>query len=564
MPSVFFATRVPERRLIAFLIMSLLFLGGSHSAAEPSPEPKPAPQTSEKVESANGGSSTDEVNGTSQKESKKESKTESEARDTLLGVKVNPGEGDPIQRLTERIEQLESELVEIREDKKSKGSEKDDEDPDKKESKPESEMKPESEKKPVPVEDPLLDTKAKSDVGKRPVDDKKPDTSWLDLSTEKWNVKLGGHVQADLIEWANRDPNITSPLARDYFEFRRLRLVADGTGYGVYDFRLQLTLEPETVNDAFGTTFPAVKDAYFSINETPLGRFRIGNFFVPFSLEQVTNDTNTVFLERSIPTQGVFSADREPGIALYNCTEDQRMTWTTGIFIDSISDAIQERIDSNMGYRISGRVTWLPYYDEPSKGRYLVHTGAGVLHTNDFDDRTRFRTRPQIHEGPFLLDTGVFDSPSYTTGNLEFATVLGPFCLQSEAFLCNVQRGDVDPAMLYGSYVYGTYCLTGENRNYERFGQHGAQFARFVPFNHVYWVPGAWSLGAWEIKARWSWLGLNEVDAGQYNDFTIGFNWYWSDRVRILFDWIHPITSSEAVYGNTQSDIIAMRFDFNW
>lgn len=41
-------------------------------------------------------------------------------------------------------------------------------------------------------------------------------------------------------------------------------------------------------------------------------------------------------------------------------------------------------------------------------------------------------------------------------------------------------------------------------------------------------------------------------------------NWYWSDRVRMLFDWIHPITSSETTFGDTKSDILAIRFDFNW
>jgi len=387
---------------------------------------------------------------------------------------------------------------------------------------------------------------------------------WLDLSNDKWNVRLGGHVQTDLINWPYKDPDITSPLAKNYFEFRRLRLVAEGTGYGVYDFRLQLTLEPETVNDQLGTTYPAVKDAYFTINETPLGRFRIGNFFVPFSLEQVTNDTNTVFLERSIPTQGVFAADREPGIAMYDCTEDQNVTWCTGIFIDNISDSVQERIDNNMGFRLSGRATWLPYYDEPSKGRYMFFTGAGILYTDDHDDRIRFRARPQIHEGPFLIDSGIFDGQYYTTGNVELATVWGPFCVQSEMFLCNVDRNDASSAHVYGAYAYATYCLTGENRNFERFGQHGAQFGRFVPYNNVFWMPGGSSWGAWEVKGRWSLLSLTELNDGQYNDFTVGFNWYWSDRVRMLFDWIHPITTAQTVYGATDSDIIGMRFDWNW
>jgi len=399
----------------------------------------------------------------------------------------------------------------------------------------------------------------------KPSAEKTPSEEWVDMSAEKWTVKLGGHVQPDLILWANRDPNITSPLARNYFEFRRLRLVADGTGYGVYDFRLQLTLEPEVVNDTLGTTAPGVKDAYFSINEVPwIGRARIGNFFVPTSLEQVTNDTNTVFLERSVPSQGTYSVDREPGICFYNCTEDLNFTWTTGIFIDNISDAIQERIDNNLGYRLAGRVTWLPYYDEPSKGRYLVHVGADILHTDDHDDRARFRARPQIHEGPILIDSGIFDAKYYTTGSAEFATVLGPLCVQSEIFLTSVQQNTGGPATISGAYAYATYCLTGENRNFDRFGQHGAQFGRFTPYNNVYWLRGGSSWGAWEVKARWSNVGLSQLDAGIYNDFTFGFNWYWSDRVRCLLDWIHPITTAQTVYGATKSNIIGMRFDFNW
>src|SRR5690606_21919011 len=108
---------------------------------------------------------------------------------------------------------------------------------------------------------------------------KQPDDGWIDLSTEKWTVKLAGHVQMDYINWADADPAI--PNTRDYFEFRRLRLNADGTGYGVFDFRLQMTLEPETVgtNPAGVVTSPDVKDAYLSMNEIPLiGRWRIGNF----------------------------------------------------------------------------------------------------------------------------------------------------------------------------------------------------------------------------------------------------------------------------------------------
>jgi phosphate-selective porin OprO and OprP len=361
--------------------------------------------------------------------------------------------------------------------------------------------------------------------------------------------------------WANATPGIPD---QNYFEFRRVRFVADGTGYGQYDFRLQIDIEPEN-GDGVITPVTDVKDAYFTLNDVALvQRWRIGNFFVPFSLEQVTNDTNNIFMERSIPTQGIFSADREVGMATYGVSDTKNTTWTFGVFFDRISESLKERIDDNQGARVSGRFTHLLYYDEPSNGRYLVHTGAGVLHTENFDDRSRFRARPQIHEGPFLIDSGNIPSESYTVGNIELATVWGPFSVQSELFATNVNLLNGGDASLYGYYVYGSYFLTGENRIYERYGQHGAQFARNVPYTNFFLVPGCFGTGGWEAKVRTSYLDLEQVGRGQYQDITAGFNWYWSDRVRVMFDWIHPFTTAETVYGTTQSDILAMRFDFNW
>ena len=283
-------------------------------------------------------------------------------------------------------------------------------------------------------------------------------------------------MQLDSINWA--DATATIPEF-NYVEFRRLRLMLDGVGYGVYDFRVQMEFEPES-SDAGNVPVTEVKDAYFSMNELPgpFRRARIGHFFVPFSLEQVTNDVQGIFLERSIPTAGIFTGDREVGFAFYGVSDDLNTTWTTGFFADGLNEAIKERNDDNQGQRLSGRVTHLPYYDEPSNGRYLVHTGCGVLATHDQDNIVRFRARPQIHEGPFLIDTGNMAADNFVIGNVELATVWGPLMMQSEAFYTNVDLdvGGVTPS--WGMYVYGSYFLTGENRIYERFGQHGAQFGR--------------------------------------------------------------------------------------
>ncbi len=217
---------------------------------------------------------------------------------------------------------------------------------------------------------------------------------------------------------------------------------------------------------------------------------RVGNFFVPFGLEQVTNDTNNIFVERSIPTQGIFTADREVGIAFYNCTPDQRISWTTGMFFDSISDTFKTRFDDNQGYRMSGRLVYLPYYDEPSGGRYLVHTAVGVLHTDDNDDTVRFAARPQIQKGPILIDTGNLAADDYTTGNAELAVVWGRITSQSEAYVSTVNMLNGDTHTVGGAYTHLSWFLTGESRVYERFGQHGAQFGRNKPFSNFFATPG--------------------------------------------------------------------------
>ncbi len=44
----------------------------------------------------------------------------------------------------------------------------------------------------------------------------------------------------------------------------------------------------------------------------------------------------------------------------------------------------------------------------------------------------------------------------------------------------------------------------------------------------------------------------------------MGFNWYWTERTRVMFDWIHPMTSSQTVFGAQNADILGIRFDTNW
>ena len=187
------------------------------------------------------------------------------------------------------------------------------------------------------------------------------------------------------------------------------------------------------------------------------------------------------------------------------------------VFYD-INDTIKTRFDDNQDSRLSGRLTWLTFYDEPSNGRHLIHTGLGILHTDDHDDSVRFRARPQVQRGPVLIDNGNLAADSYTTGNVELAIVWGRGTLQNEAFLSNVDLLSGESRQVGGAYSHLSYSLTGENRMFEPFGQHGAPFGRNTPFTSFFATPGGGGWGAWEAKARWSHLDLCDVDGGRYND----------------------------------------------
>lgn len=388
--------------------------------------------------------------------------------------------------------------------------------------------------------------------------DPKAEEGWQDVSDQKWKIKIGGRDQMDYINWAASEIAGTE----NYFEFRRLRLNATGVGYGVYDFMLQFDLESDEIP---GPTFDAdigvgMKDVWIGIAEVPvLGHVRFGHFYPPFSLEQLTSDNYTTFMERSIPTDGVFSPGREVGVSAENHSSDENVTWGYGVFFDSINGRFKERIDDNQGVRVVGRVTWTPYYDEPSEGRYMVHTGFAAFYTDDQDDVVRFGSRPEIHEGPLLIDTGNLAANDYATLGAEFAIVWGSVSLQSEFIYTSVNTaaGDVD---LYGAYAFASYFLTGEHRPYNR--KHGS-FARPEPYSNFWIVPGSVGPGAWEVAARWSYLDFTKIGQGQLNDLTVGINWYWHPHSRMMFEWIHPWTSGTNV-GDTESGLLGLRVQFDF
>ncbi|HEY4759927.1 MAG TPA: porin [Thermoguttaceae bacterium] len=410
----------------------------------------------------------------------------------------------------------------------------------------------------------------------------------VDTTDEKWitvknsRITWGGRIFTDWINWANDAQLGNQP---NYVEFRQLRLFAAGEGYGVYDFKLEFDFVPEEAsetqiidNQVQSTTFGfELKDAYVGIRDLPLlGYLRIGHFKVPFGLEELTSAEDITFLERSLPI--VFAPRRELGLAAYNQTWNQNLTWAYGIFFYDFDETAMVVLDDNQGLRAASRVVWTPYYDEASEGRYLLHTGVGYVYSRPrlVDDPdlpgvssrlVRLRSRPEIHRGSFLIDTDDLDVPQYNTFDAELAWVHGSLSIQSELTWTGLEQAIGSNSDLYGVYVYLSYFLTGEHRRYDRrFGN----FDRVIPYENFWMVRSPHGTcagrGAWEAAVRWSFLDFANLNGQQLQDLTVGLNWYWNPNTRMMINWIHPFAHQGPInpLGDAEGDVLAMRLQVDF
>lgn len=352
--------------------------------------------------------------------------------------------------------------------------------------------------------------------------------------------------------------------AQDTGFIRQARLGASGDMFEVYSYKVEMDFASRDSADQQLTSF---KDVYLQIRELPLvGHVRVGHFKEPFSLEQLTSARFVTFMERSLAD--VFVPARNMGVMAFDHSEDQRITWAVGAF-RTMGDTPPFRSDDDGGSALTGRLTWLPWYDEATEGRGLLHFGVSYSF-RDFDDPTqRIRQRPETSVGPRVVDThNISNLVDANFFGPEAALVYGPFSVQSEwiAGFYNRGAGLANPTF-HGLYVNASYFLTGEHRSYNR---SAGAFDRVKPYENFFRIRGedgciATGLGAWEIAYRYSYLDLNDagISGGIASDHTFGLNWYLTPYARLMFNYIHS-DADLANAGDVPLDIFQMRAQFDF
>jgi phosphate-selective porin OprO/OprP len=366
-------------------------------------------------------------------------------------------------------------------------------------------------------------------------------------------ISVGGRV---MVDWANFSQNAASKAQAGDFEngleLRRTRVYLKGDVSPVVDYKLQFELASRTtipdfpgIGQSFGVGQVGFKDVYLTIKELPvLGHVRIGHFKTPFGLENLTSHRFATFMERAMISEGELEG-RRAGIMAFNHTESERSTWAIALVTTQIPENPPIFKNDNGGVAVITRYSFLPWYDEATEGRGLLHTAVSYAHGDIAGgNAVRFVERPEAHLANTVIDTGTLeDVAAINTLGTELAMVYGPLSLQSEFLSYWVDRTDNPSPFFYGAYAYVSYFLTGENRRYKRTS---GTFDRIKPYEDFFRVRTCdgstqMGIGAWELAYRYSFLDLNSsnVNGGWAGIHTFGVNWYLNPYTRVMFNYVH-------------------------
>ncbi len=298
------------------------------------------------------------------------------------------------------------------------------------------------------------------------------------------------------------------------------------------------------------------RDAYVALRDVGPGTVRVGQFFEPFSLEQLTSSNNITFLERALPT--LFNQMRSSGGMYYGNMKDRNATWAIGVFrnVDDYGNSEGTPDGDDGEYTVTGRLTWAPVYRD--SGEEVVHVGLGLSHRSAAGDALRFSQLNENHFGPRVLDTGTFAGDGYELVGLESAWVHGPLALQAEYMRAMTDTPDGADPEFDGYYLEASYFLTGEHRNYSP--KSGA-FSGITPMSNYGDEGGT---GAWQVAARFSTFDLQDegIEGGKLDDFTLGINWHLNPNTRVMLNYIDGRLDDDTSDGDIEA--LAMRFQVNF
>lgn len=411
---------------------------------------------------------------------------------------------------------------------------------------------------------------------------------------------VGGRIDWDS-GWYHVPGNIQQSLQTlegtqllDGTDLRRFRLGADGTVWEQFEFKMEVDLS--RASDFRNTRLQAqtnifITDAWLAMHDLPvLDTVRAGHQKEYLSFSNGTSARFLPFMERPY----AFDAFENPfswdsGVSTNRSYLDGSVTSWAGVFWN---DTRSQAFNVGGHYGASGRLTWMPVYDQPGQS-WLCFSASGSRRSLGTGDDVFAIVRSLVRTGeafnvPNLLQTGTSTSPLLSHDGLEIAgagshAAWGPVTFGAE-YLCwsihdAYQTAYPDasgrlPAgarhlgdlFLSGYYVELLCFLTpGDHRGVNRVMP---GYDRVTPVHDFRCRRGFdFSPGAWELGVRYDHVDLGNPgfsQPGRLDSLTVGLNWYLNPNTRFTVNYVYTNreTGDPASSGNFSALGTRLHFDF--
>lgn len=261
---------------------------------------------------------------------------------------------------------------------------------------------------------------------------------------------------------------------------------------------------------------------------------------------------------------------RNIGFMAFDWNDAETRTWSYGVFHESTNE-FGESMQDSTALAFTSRTTWSPWHEDRPDGPHLLHWGASYSYRRlnpqlrGFDQTPEVVLKSGFDGTPNFVDTGLIALDDGHVAGVEAARVWGSFSMQGEYLFWAGRQPTSGHVFFHGGYLEAQYWLTGESRDYNRrLGIHGAARPHCNFFCRQTDNGICSGSGAWEAAVRVSYLDVNSgaIQGGDLTNVTLGLNWNYALRSRILFNYVHAFLDRGNLHSN--ADILALRFQFTF
>ncbi len=370
-----------------------------------------------------------------------------------------------------------------------------------------------------------------------------PKKPWNELSTSWIDLQL--HITA-MVDGAFfvQDADSVAQVGdlSDEGVFRLDNLEVDGQLTAPFPWSFQVEAEYDGAdqnNDQRGWTLSG-------LNVTiPVGKLfwvTVGNQSEGVTMERLANSYDLVFMERSTMSSALTVA-QSTGVRLKGTAAGKRINWSAGWYNGWLTNDLSF---SESGNIYNGRIAGLPV--EANGGRRLLHVGAWGAYGDAREGSGQTRSRPEVYEAPFFVDTESFPADHFASVGFEFAAVEGPVTLAAEYSGIKTTAPRVGNPNFWAYYVQASWAITGETRPYGHLCGCFGELQPSVPFSFKHG-----GTGAFEIGARYSNIDLTSgaVDGGKFERLGGAFSWFPTGQWRFEFNYGYGRLQRSGLTGRT-------------